>query len=76
MESKFQLSLKDAIYIISLVCTVFGAWFSLSFKVTEAEIRAQAKMEVMQAKVAVLETTVAELKTALNQVNERKNSRK
>lgn len=77
MESKFQLTLKDAFYILSLVFTVFGGWFSLSFKVTETEIRAQAEIKLLQAEVSTLRGAVAELKSKVeNYTPETKRSRK
>ena len=74
METKFQLTLKEVVYLASLLLTGAGAWFSLESKVREYEVAAAAaakihalEMRTLEAKVQSLESHIADLRLTFQQ---------
>lgn len=76
MESKIQLSLKDVIFIGSMLVSWAGQWFSQTARVRELELKMEAAAQINALKIAALETAFAKMDAQATQAVQPQKGRK
>jgi len=65
MEKKFEFTLKDIIYLVSIVFALLGGWYSLQMRVREFELKVEADKQILEIKLQTLQSKIAEMSAAI-----------
>jgi predicted component of type VI protein secretion system len=64
-QQKFEISIKDMTFIVSLIITAAGSWFSQSTRIREIELRFEAEAKINALTIKNLEAKVLEIQSRI-----------
>lgn len=61
MEKQFQVSLKDIVFLVSLVMTVAGTWYSQKMRIREIELKIESQKAISDMTIEHMKGRIIDL---------------